>query len=102
FLYCYVRLYVKLTFNLTFIEGDKMTQQTGIYHVEPLRTAEEINEMKLAIKRGNKGTPKRPKLANRDVLIILIGINTRLRVNNLLRLKVSDVKYKDDVTLNVG
>jgi len=79
-----------------------MTQQTGIYHVEPLRTAEEINEMKLAIKRGNKGTPKRPKLAHRDVLIFLIGINTGLRVNDLVRLKVADVKNKDVLTIREG
>src|SRR5690625_3397456 len=79
-----------------------MTQQTGIYHVEPLRTAEEINEMKLAIKRGNKGTLTRPKLAHRDVLIFLIGINTELRVNDLVRLKVADVKNKDVVTIRKG
>jgi len=79
-----------------------MTQQTGIYHVEPLRTAEEINEMKLAIKRGNKGTPKRPKLAHRDVLIFLMGINTGLRVNDLVRLKVRDVKVQDILTIREG
>src|SRR5690625_2556455 len=79
-----------------------MTQQTGIYHVELLRTAEEINEMKLAIKRGNKGTPKRPKLAHRDVLIFLMGINTGLRVNDLVRLKVRDVKVQDILTIREG
>ncbi len=71
-----------------------MAKKEGIYHVEPLRTATEIDEMKLAIKRGNKGTPKRPELAARDGLIFLIGINTGLRVNDLVRLKVHDVKDK--------
>src|SRR5690625_3268035 len=66
-----------------------------VYHVEPLRTIEEIEEMKLAIKRGNKGTPKRPELAERDVLIFLLGMNTGLRVNDLVRLKVRDVKDQD-------
>lgn len=79
-----------------------MAQQEGIYHVEPLRTADEINEMKLAIKRGNKGTPKRPELADRDTLLFLIGINTGLRVNDLVRLKVRDVKDTHIVEIREG
>src|SRR5690625_683572 len=69
-----------------------MPGQPKTYHVEPLRTTEEIEEMKWAIRRGNKGTPKRPELSERDVLIFLMGINTGLRVNDLVRLKVRDVK----------
>lgn len=34
-----------------------MSQQTGTYHVEPLRTDTEIEEMKLALKRENKSSP---------------------------------------------
>src|SRR5699024_1471977 len=79
-----------------------MTQQAGIYHVEPLRTADEINEMKLAIKRGNKGTPKRPDLADRDTLLFLLGINTGLRDNDLVRLKVRDVKDKHIFEIREG
>lgn len=79
-----------------------MSQKTQIYHVEPLRTSTEIEEMKLAIKRGNKGTPKRSELALRDVLIFLIGINTGLRVNDLVRLKVADVKNKAMLTIREG
>src|SRR5699024_11089413 len=58
--------------------------------------------MKLAIRRGNKGTPKRPELAARDVLIFLIGINTGLRVNDLVRLKVGDVKDRDVFMIREG
>ncbi len=79
-----------------------MAQKAGIYHVEPLRTAEEIEEMKLAIRRGNKGTPKQSKLAARDGLIFLIGINTGLRVNDLVRLKVRDVKNKTIFDIREG
>lgn len=79
-----------------------MSQRTKTYHVEPLRTATEIEEMKLALKRGNKGTPKRPELAARDVLIFLVGINTGLRVNDLVRLKVTDVKDKVILTIREG
>lgn len=69
-----------------------MTKKTKTYHVEPLRTADEIEEMKWAIKRGSKGSPKRQKLADRDVLIFLLGINTGLRVNDIVRLKIGDVR----------
>lgn len=79
-----------------------MGKKAGMYHVEPLRTAEDIEEMKLAIKRGNKGTPKRPELAARDQLIFLLGINTGLRVNDLVRLKVMDVKNQDILTIREG
>jgi len=73
-----------------------------IENVQPLRTAEEIEEMKLAIKRGNKGKPKRSDLAERDVLLFLIGINTGLRVNDLVKLKVGDVKGKNLFTIQEG
>lgn len=72
-----------------------MMKKTHIINVQPLRTNEEIQEMKHAIRRGNKGTPKRKELADRDVLLFLIGINTGLRVNDILKLKVGDVKGKD-------
>lgn len=73
-----------------------------IENVQPLRTSEEIEEMKLAIRRGNKGTPKRPDLAERDVLLFLIGINTGLRVNDIVNLKVGDVKGKNLFTIREG
>lgn len=66
-------------------------KKTKTYHVEPLRTADEIEEMKWAIKRGSKCSPKRPALADRDVLIFLLGINTGLRVNDIVGLTIGDV-----------
>src|SRR5699024_2665174 len=79
-----------------------MSKKTKVYNVEPLRTTEEIEEMKLAIRRGNKSIPKRPALAERDVLVFLIGINTGLRVNDLVRLKVSDVQNKNVFMIREG
>lgn len=79
-----------------------MAERGTFENVQPLRTTEEIEEMKLAIKRGNKGTPKRPELAERDVLLFLIGINTGLRVSDLIKLKVGDVKGKDIFTIREG
>lgn len=79
-----------------------VSQKTKQYHVQPLRTREEIDEMKVAIKRGNKGTPKRPDLGERDVLLFLMGINTGLRINDLVRLKVGDVKGRKSFTIREG
>lgn len=79
-----------------------MAKNERIVNVQPLRTKEEIDEMKLDIKRGNKGTPKRPELAKRDVLIFLIGMNTGLRVNDIIRLKVGDVKGKNQFVIYEG
>lgn len=79
-----------------------MTKIQYIENVQPLRTAEEIKEMKFAIKRGDKGTPKRPGLASRDLLLFLIGINTGLRVGDIVKLKVGDVKGRDLLIIREG
>src|SRR5699024_5306732 len=79
-----------------------MPSATNIYRVEPLRTREEIKEMKLALQRGNKDVPKRAKLAERDVLLFLIGINTGLQVQDLVRLKVGDVRGKEAFLISEG
>lgn len=72
-----------------------------VENVQPLRTKEEIQNMILALRRGNGAYPKRPEIAERDVLLFLIGINTGLRVNDLVRLKVKDVK-KDTFLIREG
>src|SRR5699024_11603786 len=79
-----------------------MVKQKQMYNVQPLRTEDEIDEIKTAIKRGNKGTPKRPELATRDVLLFLIGINTGLRIKDLVRLQVGHVKNQDVFTIREG
>lgn len=77
-------------------------KRATFYHVEPLRTEREIEEMKWALRRGNKKTPKRPQLAARDELLFLIGINTGLRVNDLVRLKVKNVRGTDTFIIREG
>src|SRR5690625_7881027 len=81
---------------------NKAKKTKKVINVQPLRTKEEIEEMKLAIKRGNKGTSKRMELAERDILIFLLGINTGLRVNDLVKLKVEDVKGKQAFFIKKG
>src|SRR5690625_3052191 len=70
-------------------------------NVQPLRTDEEINNMILALRRGNGAYPKRPEIAERDVLLFLIGINTGLRVSDIIKLKVEDVS-KDHFIIREG
>lgn len=79
-----------------------MAKKVKVYHVEPLRTAEEVEQMKWAIRRGNKSAPKRPALAARDELLFLIGINTGLRANDLVRLKIRDVQDTNLFTIREG
>lgn len=79
-----------------------MAKKELIVNVQPLRTKEEIAEMLFAVKRGNKGNPKRKALAERDVMLFLLGINTGLRVGDLVKLKVGDVKGKDKFIIYEG
>lgn len=79
-----------------------MTKEQSIENVQPLRTAEEIEEMKFAIRRGDKGAPKRLELADRDVLLFLLGINTGLRIGDIVKFKVGDVKDKNLLTIREG
>ena len=58
------------------------------YSVEPLRTIQEINDMKEALfELGGE-------LGNRDKFLFTMGINTGLRISDILPLKVRDVRGK--------
>lgn len=78
-----------------------MTKKAAI-NVQPLRSNDEIKEMIMAIRRGDKGSPKRKELAQRDVMLFLFGINTGLRVSDIVRLKVEDVKGKSQLLVYEG
>lgn len=53
--------------------------------VQPIRSKTKINEMKIELKK--KGT--------RDYLLFVTGINTGLRISDIIKLKVSDVLNED-------
>ena len=53
--------------------------------VQPIRDKNKINEMKIELKK--QGT--------RDYLLFLLGINTGLRISDIIKLKVLDVLNKD-------
>lgn len=56
-----------------------------IKDVQPLRSKEQIEDMKYALRKH---------CSERDYILFLIGINTGLRVSDLLKLKVKDLKKK--------
>lgn len=57
--------------------------------VEPIRDMQKLDELKALLK----------KRSERDYFLVVLGINTGLRISDLLRLKVSDVKGKSHIIL---
>ncbi|MGP7815549.1 tyrosine-type recombinase/integrase [Niallia sp. 01092] len=57
-------------------------------NVQPLRTREEIEEMKWSLRRH---------CSERDHFMFVFGINTGLRISDIVPLKVKDVKNKQHV-----
>ena len=64
-----------------------------IKDVQPIRSKEQIEDMKWSLKRH---------CSERDYIMFLIGINTGLRVGDLLKLKTSDVKKKKKIVIQEG
>jgi integrase len=61
--------------------------------VQPIRDLEKIEDMKWALKRH---------CSERDYIMFLIGINTGLRVGDLLKLKTKDLKGKKKIKIKEG
>lgn len=70
--------------TISYIGGIKMDEK----NVQPLRTREEIEEMKWALRRH---------CSERDYFMFVFGINTGLRVSDIVPLKVKDVKNKQHI-----
>ncbi|MEA4872583.1 MAG: site-specific integrase, partial [Synergistaceae bacterium] len=70
-------------------------EHKGMQMVQPIRDIRKIEAMKKILRAGGK----------RNELLFILGINSALRVSDLLGLKVADVldekgKLKDAVSLN--
>ncbi|MDM5209222.1 tyrosine-type recombinase/integrase [Cytobacillus kochii] len=61
--------------------------------VQPIRSLEKLNDMKWSLKRH---------CSERDYILFLLGINTGLRVSDILSLKVKDIKGKMKVIVKEG
>lgn len=64
-----------------------------IKDVQPIRDKQLLEDMKWSLKKW---------CGERDYILFLIGINTGLRVGDLLKLKVSDVKRKKKLIIQEG
>ncbi|WP_255451057.1 tyrosine-type recombinase/integrase [Sporomusa sp. KB1] len=58
-------------------------------YVEPIRNKQQIDAVKNYLKNRNL----------RDCLLFVLGINSGLRISDLLSLKISDVKTKDRIVI---
>ena len=63
-----------------------------MYYVEPLKNKKEIKILDSYFKQQN----------SRNHLLFNLGINTPMRVNQLVKLKVRDVLDKEEITVIVG
>ena len=69
------------------------SKRDEIKDVQPIRSLEKIEDMKWSLKRH---------CSERDYILFLLGINTGLRVSDLLSLKVKDVKGKKKIMVKEG
>ena len=65
---------------ITFVRGEGFLMS---YNVQPLRTQHEINDFLFGLRRN--------KNAKRDVFLFLIGINSGLRMSDIVKLKKKDI-----------
>jgi len=64
-----------------------------IKDVQPIRSLDKLSDMKWSLKRH---------CSERDYILFLLGINTGLRVSDLLNLKIKDIKGKKKITVKEG
>lgn len=67
--------------------------ETGLHNVQPIRSLQKIDDIKWALKRH---------CSERDYVMFLVGINTGLRVSDLLKLKADQVKGKNKLIVKEG
>jgi len=58
-------------------------------YVEPIRDLDKIDQIKIYLRSRNQ----------RDFIMFLLGINSGLRISDILRLKVSDVKDRESIII---
>ena len=70
-----------------------MNKQNEIKDVQPIRSLERIEDMKWSLKKW---------CGERDYILFLLGINSGLRVGDLLNIKTSEIQGKQVVSLREG
>lgn len=70
-----------------------MSKQHEMKDVQPIRSLEKIEDMKWSLKKW---------CGERDYILFLLGINSGLRVGDLLKIKTSEIQGKKVVSLREG
>lgn len=70
-----------------------VSKKDEIKDVQPIRSLEKIEDMKWSLKKW---------CGERDYIMFLMGINTGLRVSDLLEFKIHDIKRKNKITIIEG
>lgn len=73
--------------------GAMVNKKDEIKDVQPIRSLEKLKDMKWALKRH---------CSERDYIMFLLGINTGLRVSDLLKLKIKDIEGKKKIMVKEG
>lgn len=67
-----------------------INKKDEIKDVQPIRSLEKLSDMKWSLRRH---------CSERDYIMFLLGINTGLRISDILSLKVNDLKSKKSITV---
>lgn len=75
----------------------KKSKEGMLINVQPLRTAEEINNFRESIEVCSSDATRK-----RNLLLFNLGINTGLRIGDIIKLRVKDVKRKESFVIREG
>lgn len=70
-----------------------MEEMNQIKDVQPIRSKQQIEDMKWSLRKW---------CGERDYILFVLGINTGLRVGDMLMLKVKDIKRKKRIVIKEG
>ena len=72
--------------------GRKVKKTESSRNIRPLKTAKEINAMKRALQFGTGTVTGQNRNGLRNAMIFVFGINTGLRISDIVKAKVSDIE----------
>jgi len=71
-----------------------MSDKQTVENVQPLRTSEEIKNMREALAQTNA--------KHRNLLLFNLGINTGLRIGDIVKLRIEDVRGRSTIVIREG
>lgn len=74
-------------------------QRKAIYNVKPIKTKQELEDFRSALLVGNLDSLSGNRSGKRNLMLFDFGVNTGLRVSDIVRLKVKQVQNKNRFTI---